>query len=769
MAAVLQHRRMGTTARLALTPANGEFIWDTDTFVLYMGDGTTAGGVQIGGSAAIADVFAVGNTTAASSSSTVSVTRYSISGAGGISVGLSGAGNIVISGPTTSASGSVSDGFALGNTTGATSSTTGTLTNISFSGAGGASVGFSTTAAGAGVLIISGATQTAPTVSLFAVGNTTSSTSSGVIAAGSLSFDGAGAVSVGVSNSSVVISAPAQSAAALNIYAVGNTTTSTTSGAIAAGSLSFDGAGVVSVGISGSSVVISAPAGAASGTSESIFALGNTTAATSSTTATLTNYSLSGAGGISLGFSTTAAGAGVIVVSGPVAQTVQTIGGYATGNTTGSSSSTTFDARSVTISGAGAASVGYSSNNILIISVPTAAASGTSENVFALGNTTAATSSTTLTLTNYSLSGAGGVSIGMSTTAAGAGVIIISGATGAGASATSKGITFTGNTTGDSSSTTNAITGETVSGAGGVTVGVSGGTLLISGATVAAQITISNLVPTPVANTTSLDTRIATNGIASCFSMLAPVNVTLNQMVFFATAGFPTAPRLTISTTAAASATGSGTLAYAESITLAIYSQSATGAAFGTSATTSIVSGFTQTYSWSQTGSSVTWSLTDSVANPSGTSTQVTATFSSSSAQNATNFGTWANGLTASYQGLVRYPVPWATSFSPGVYVIGMMRSSGTSTGGLAGTGTLGAPTWSASLYAFDGGPNMNNFRSVVGGTAQSFQYGFGWGITSSTTAAGSSVMPTSLVATSLGMGSGQTANYAPYCEMGVF
>ena len=49
MAAVLQHRRMSTTARLLITPANGELIWDTSTLNLYMGDGVTVGGIPIGG------------------------------------------------------------------------------------------------------------------------------------------------------------------------------------------------------------------------------------------------------------------------------------------------------------------------------------------------------------------------------------------------------------------------------------------------------------------------------------------------------------------------------------------------------------------------------------------------------------------------------------------------------------------------------------------------------------------------------------------------
>src|SRR6266404_8562838 len=50
-----------------------------------------------------------------------------------------------------------------------------------------------------------------------------------------------------------------------------------------------------------------------------------------------------------------------------------TAGMYAVGNTIGQSSSSTFDMKSMSISGAGIASVGYSGNNV-IINVPAAGA-----------------------------------------------------------------------------------------------------------------------------------------------------------------------------------------------------------------------------------------------------------------------------------------------------------------------------------------------------------------------------------------------------------
>jgi len=53
---LIQARRGGTTARLAITPQNGELIWDTDQKKLYVGDGVTAGGVAVTSSGASGNI-----------------------------------------------------------------------------------------------------------------------------------------------------------------------------------------------------------------------------------------------------------------------------------------------------------------------------------------------------------------------------------------------------------------------------------------------------------------------------------------------------------------------------------------------------------------------------------------------------------------------------------------------------------------------------------------------------------------------------------------
>lgn len=92
----------------------------------------------------------------------------------------------------------------------------------------------------------------------YAASNTTQS-STGTIALSSLVFAGAGVASVGVSNGSVVVSVPAsagtQSNQTLGVYAVGNTVGQSSS-TIDARSLSIQGSGGVSVGMSNGSVVV---------------------------------------------------------------------------------------------------------------------------------------------------------------------------------------------------------------------------------------------------------------------------------------------------------------------------------------------------------------------------------------------------------------------------------------------------------------------------------------------------------------------------------
>ena len=88
------------------------------------------------------------------------------------------------------------------------------------------------------------------------------------------------------------------------------------------------------------------------------------------------------------------------------AQTNQTIGMYAVSNTTGQSSSSTFDARTMSLHGAGIVSVGYSGGSIIISA--SAAGAGDGVNILAAGTQTANTNGSVL------FNNANGISFGMS-------------------------------------------------------------------------------------------------------------------------------------------------------------------------------------------------------------------------------------------------------------------------------------------------------------------------------------------------------------------
>ena len=56
----LRLRRGTDSTRTSITPVQGEPIYTTDTKKLYIGDGSTAGGIEIGGGAASDNGFTSG-------------------------------------------------------------------------------------------------------------------------------------------------------------------------------------------------------------------------------------------------------------------------------------------------------------------------------------------------------------------------------------------------------------------------------------------------------------------------------------------------------------------------------------------------------------------------------------------------------------------------------------------------------------------------------------------------------------------------------------
>lgn len=264
--------------------------------------------------------------------------------------------------------------------------------NITLSGVQGANVATITIAggggAGDGVNILAAGTQTANTTGTVAfldsngiawgMSNNSQitasytqsthshSTAPGALAAGTqtatsgtIVFADSNGVAFGLSGSTQITASYTQS----------THSHSTAPGALAAGTQTATSGTIVFVdsnglafGMSGSTQITGSYSQSTHGHSLSMFAVSNTTQS-SSGTQNVANVSFAGAGAVSVGVSN-----GSVVVSAPntVAQTNQTVGGYFVGNTTGQSSSSTWDARTVSFDGAGIVSVGASAGSIRI-------------------------------------------------------------------------------------------------------------------------------------------------------------------------------------------------------------------------------------------------------------------------------------------------------------------------------------------------------------------------------------------------------------------
>lgn len=370
--------------------------------------------------------YGLSNTAGMASTSSIDPQAFSIAGLGNVSVGFS-AGALVISGAAAGAGNQSLGVVGLGNTAGTTGQATGG--NLSIILVGGNNVTLSQSRTGASATItIDGPTtvaQTNQSLGIYGSSQTTGAASSTTVDARSVTLVGAGGVSVGASAGSILISGASgggggsQSAGISNL---GNT--SGTSG-IASGSavrlLLAGGNNVtLSQSVNGASatITISGPNTAAqSAQSLGLYASSNTVL-TSSGTADARSLSVRAVGGISAGVSASEL---VLSVAAPVAQTNQSLGVYASSQTTGAASSTTVDARSLTLVGQGGVSVGASAGSILI-SGATGGGAGFSAGVSNLGSTAG---STGMTGTRLVLAGTDGMGLSQATDANGATVSII--------------------------------------------------------------------------------------------------------------------------------------------------------------------------------------------------------------------------------------------------------------------------------------------------------------------------------------------------------
>lgn len=451
-------------------------------------------------------LYGSSQTTGQSSSSTVDARSVSIVGAGGVSVGLS-AGSFIISGATGGGGGG-SDGVNIMAAGTRTAQTTGT---ILWSNSNGVSFGLNTT--GGSVMTASVDSQTNQTVGLYAVSNTTQGTS-GTKDARSVSFAGAGAVSVGVSNGTVVISAAAgaQSAQTVGFYASSQTTGQSSSSTVDARSISVVAAGLLSAGMSAGSLILSAPdttsynplsvgfstggntvGDTGFGTDRVVLAGGANITLSGSTNAgsmtiTISGNAGGGGGGVALSADTQSVSTGTVVfsnsngitfgmsgssrITASMALSNQVVSAFAVSNTTQSSSGTV-NVSALSFQGAGGASVGIS-NGSIIISGGTAGGGGFMTAGVSTGGNTAG--NTGLVLDRFILAGGNNITLSGSTNA-GSMTVTISGFN---QSNQTVGMYATGNTTQNSSTTFDARTLGTFNGLGAMTVGYSNGSVQLS-------------------------------------------------------------------------------------------------------------------------------------------------------------------------------------------------------------------------------------------------------------------------------------------------
>ena len=284
--------------------------------------------------------------------------------------------------------------------------------SVTFAGYGAASVGYSTSAGGSSV-IVSVAAQSAQTQSnIQAIYDGATSISTGTIR-----FTNANGVSFSINGQTLSASVAAQSTQTQNCVdvTIGGNSTSAGGGyaLVSSGTLFLAGGPNITLSQNGQSVSISAGAGGG----------GSVTFSAGGASAGINSVVFSNSNGVSFGLN------GSTITGSVATQTNQTLGLYATGNTTNNTSAT-FDARTLgTWNALGAATLGFSNGSVQVSVPQTSSLSATgwvslstnastisigatyTANLYASSNTLG-TSSGTVDPRTISIAGAGAVSVG---------------------------------------------------------------------------------------------------------------------------------------------------------------------------------------------------------------------------------------------------------------------------------------------------------------------------------------------------------------------
>ncbi|MDB6107841.1 MAG: hypothetical protein JWO52_7840 [Gammaproteobacteria bacterium] len=466
-----------------------------------------------------------------------------------------------------------------------------------------------TPGAAAGIAALAGGTQTATSGTLvfsnsngmsFGLSGSTRMTASYTVP-GATVFSNSNNVSFGLNGSTVTATAT---------FAGGGVALSAAGSSQNAGTVVFSNSNGLAFGMNGSTVTGSYTQAAQTAQTMGIYGSSQTTGQSSSSTIDARSLSLVGAGNVSVGLS-----GGSVVISGAAGgQTNQSLGLYASSQTTGQSSSTTVDARSLSIVGMGLISIGYSGGSLLV------SAPGTTN--FANLSVSAGTTSGSLgslvfsnsngvtfglngsTITASAAGGGGGVAIQAGTQTATSGTVIFSNSNGvsfgmsnssvitasAGAALSTVGLYALGNTTQNSSTTLDQRT-LSFNALGAMTMGYSNGSIQVSAPATSSLVGVGGISISSNGATISVSQGALTRTVwpvANITPVSAPGNASMS-IQYFPADNPVTATRMDalVAWTAGSSAT-TNTCAVAMSMYGAIYTRN--GASLS-----SVSSGSTQT------------------------------------------------------------------------------------------------------------------------------------------------------------------------------
>jgi len=704
----------GTVARLAFTNLNGV------TLSLSTGAGgshTVVGSVAPGG-AFSAGASNVGNT---AGNTGITGTRLILAGGNNITVSQGTDAN----GATITISGANAGGAQTGVSSIAASGGTQTVGMVSFANSNGMTFGMST-GANTGTMT---ASYTVPTVtnSSWTVSD---ANTSGTVAL--LAFTQSNGLTLSLSTSNnghhTLIGSytvPTQTNQTLSAIVSSNTTGNTSGMTFDARSLSIQGYGIASVGLSttntGSSILISATqsnqAFSAQGGSSAFQTLSFTNSnnvsfsntngsiwgsyalnvsATGGTSNALSGLTFKDSNGVSFGLST---GAGVGTLTATVAaQSVQTLGIYASSNTLGTTSST-YDARSLSFVGSGVASVGWS-NGSWVINAP--AAGGDGVNVVSMATTTSGgqTSGTTYSQSSGTIGLVAGSNITLQQSS---NSIVIFGASGGAGGNMS--LYANGNTTVSSSIGSIPPTSFSLGGYGAASVGYSStnttgiGTIIISAPATSSLVGTNGISVSTNGSTISVQPQFNSSyeninqglqGSQTLTFNAASVSYGVAFMVPYAlSASFIRIPALmtTNSTTIAtlASATASASGAIYSTFNAVVYSLGNGGSSQSLQSVASGSGGYTFRNSISISNSTQASYTLGFSAQALGGGTTLTTQYSISN----TNYSFTTNQIATNFSSLQFIDVPFANSLTPGAYWLILGLSTSSASGGAGGLAAM--------------------------------------------------------------------------------